>query len=57
MIDRSTRPDPDLRGKALEAAILFRDCSQRVPASKPTRTVCRRLMRERALVWRRLPPQ
>jgi hypothetical protein len=55
MIARSLHPDPDERCRALEAAILFRDCAQRLRASVPTRAACRRLMRERALVWRRLP--
>lgn len=46
----------DLRYKALEAAIVFRDCSARLRTSKPTSAVCRGLMRERALQWRRLAP-
>ena len=46
----------DPRRQALESAILFRNCSKRPQMSKPTRKVCRRLMREHAMDWRRLPP-
>lgn len=49
-------PAPDPRHRALESAILLRNCAKRLQTSKPTRTVCRRLMREHALNWRRLAP-
>lgn len=56
MILRCNESELAPRDHALEAAILFRDCAARVRTSKPTRVVCRRLMRERALLWRQLAP-
>jgi hypothetical protein len=43
------------RNKALQSAIVMRDCSLRLETSPPTRQACRTLMREQALVWRRTP--
>jgi hypothetical protein len=44
------------RDRALQSAIVLRDCSLRVETSFATRRACRRLMREQAIVWRRCPP-
>lgn len=43
------------RGKALQSAIVLRDCSLRRDTSAPTRRACRTLMREQAITWRRTP--
>lgn len=41
-----------LRGAALNAAIVLRDCSFREQSTAMERRACRHLMRERALRWR-----
>jgi hypothetical protein len=41
------------RNKALQSAIIMRDCSLRVETSVPTRRAYRTLMREQATAWRR----
>ena len=46
----------DQRGKALQSAIVFRNCSLKPHTSGPTRRVCRTLMREQAFQWRLVIP-
>ncbi len=43
------------RNKALESAIVLRDCSLRPPTASATRRACRTLMREHAMTWRGFP--
>jgi hypothetical protein len=43
----------DPRGKALQSAIVLRDCSLLMQTSFPPRRACRTLMREQSIIWRR----
>jgi hypothetical protein len=45
----------EARNKALDSAIVLRDCSLRPQTSHATRRACRTVMREQAITWRRTP--